>query len=571
MSRKLLVLLFLLGYSTFCMAAPCSFTVTINKQDVDCYGNTTGTAEAVVVGTTSPYTFLWSTGETTSTITGLKAETYFVKVIDKNGCEIMEFIQVNQPDKITITSEVEHAKCFAENTGSIITQGSGGFGVLSYLWSNGVEVKDNISLYQGLYSLTITDENYCELKQDFSINQPNKLTETHVIQNVLGYELSNGAIDISVDGGTMPYRYKWYESANLIDTLEDIYGLNANTYTATITDLNNCLLQTSITVTQPPKLESSYQVTPVNCKEGTDGSIDLTVVGGVPPYSYIWANSEKILNENGQDATGLKKDHYYVTITDFNGISIFDSIFVDEPTNIQASLIPTNANCFSSSDGSIDLTVSGGEVPYTFLWSDNTTNQNLSNVVADDYSVLIVDKNGCSLLAESAVGEPELIVIDEVITQVTCKDQSDGTISTTITGGISPYDFVWSNGETTQDVIGLDGGDYSVTVIDQHSCEMVKNYYLQMPEFICIWIPNAFTPNGDNINDEWIITNSFLYPGLSVTVFNKDGFEIFASNGYKTPWNGAFNNNQSPAGTYYYIVDPKNGDKPFTGTLTIVR
>lgn len=552
-------------------AAPCNFAVNISKTNVDCYGNATGSATASVAGTSGPYAFLWSTGETTATINNLTAQTYFVKVSDQNGCEIIEFIQITQPDKITIDYELNHVLCYGENTGALEISATGGYGTLTYLWSNGNESADNLNLYQGEYRITITDDNFCERTDTFLIEQPDALTETHVVQNVLGYGLSDGAIDISVDGGVMPYTYKWFNNGNQISTLEDIYQIKAGDYTASITDANNCLLQTTISVIQPPKIETWYAVSDVNCKKGTDGGIDLTVVGGVPPYSYIWANSEIILNEKTQDLAKLKKDNYYVTVTDFNGIMHTDSMFVDEPSTIQASLIPTDANCYDASDGSIALTVSGGVEPYTFLWSNQTDNQQLANVKANEYSVLIVDKNGCSLIAEAVVGQPDLIVIDETISQVTCKDQDDGEIAIEVTGGIPPYDFIWNHGKTTQNVVDLPGGDYSLTVVDQHACPMVEDYYIRIPEYICIWIPNAFTPNGDGINDEWIIKNAFLYPQITVTVYNQDGFVVFYNNGYQVPWNGLFNGNQAPSGTYYYIVNPQNGDKPFTGTVTLVR
>ncbi len=569
--KKGLVFLLFMAQHFFIQAAPCNFSVTIAKINVDCYGNASGSATASVSGTSGPYSFLWSTGETTAAITNLLAETYFVKVTDKFGCEVIEFVSIDQSDKITLEYELLHVNCYGENTGNINIKASGGFGSLSYLWSNGIETQDNLDLYMGTYTLTITDENYCERNDTFLITQPDAITETHVVKHVLGYGLSNGAIDITVDGGVMPYAYDWTASNNYSSNLEDIYGLKASLYTARITDFNNCELISNIAVNQPPKIESWYTVTNVNCKEGTDGAIDLTVVGGVPPYNYVWANSEIILNEKTQDLSKLKKDNYYVTVTDFNSIVHTDSMFVDEPSTIQASLIPTDANCFDSSDGSVALTVSGGIEPYTFLWSDQSTNQQLTNVKANEYSVLIVDKNGCSLIAEAVVGQPDLIVIDETISQVTCKDQDDGEVAIVVTGGIPPYDFIWSNGKTTQNVADLPGGNYSVTVVDQHICPMVENYYIQIPEYICIWIPNAFTPNGDGINDEWIIKNSFLYPQITVTVYNQDGFVVFSDNGYQVPWNGLFNGNPVPSGTYYYIVNPQNGDKPFTGTLTLVR
>ena len=551
--------------------APCNFTVTVVKEDVDCYGNSTGSATAIVAGDTGPYTYYWSTGETTATIENLPAETYFVKVTDKTGCEIIEFIQITQPEKLELTSLIEHVECHGENSGKIEVSFTGGVGEYSYYWSNGAETQVNDSIYAGTYYLEVYDENFCTRNDTFTVNEPEALSATHVVRDVRGYGLSDGAINISVDGGTKPYRYQWDTNGVVVDTLEDIYNLKAGDYHVVVTDFNGCVLENTITVTQPPPLAAGFEVTDVNCKNGSDGAINLTVTGGVPPYSYVWANSEIVLNQTTQDIDNLEKDHYYVTITDDNGITLEADTFVDEPTPIKVNIEPFDAMCYDSADGYALVTVSGGMDPYTYLWSNGSTQKDLLDVQAGEYSVLIVDQNGCSLRAETEIGQPDEIVIDEKLTNVTCKDQSDGEIKLSVKGGIPPYNYTWSNGDNTRNVDELPGGSYTVTVTDQHNCPMRETMYISVPDYACIEIPNAFTPNGDNMNDAWEIKNYFLYPELTVKVFNSSGAIIFESKGYDNPWDGKYNGNDMPSGTYYYIVNPRNGDKPFTGTVTIVR
>jgi gliding motility-associated-like protein len=572
MKNKIYILIGLfIGIALQSAGAPCNFTVTIEKQDVDCYGNATGYAKAIVTGNTGPYTFHWSNGKTTQTIDNLPAETYFVKVTDSKGCEIIEFVQITQPEKIVMTSETDHVKCYSEKTGSIEVEVTGGTGEYSYLWSNGAEEAVNDPLYAGTYYLTVQDANFCSLRDTFTITQPEPLSETHVVRHVRGYGLSDGAIDISVDGGTKPYEYRWDTTGILVDSTEDIYDIPANDYMVHITDKQDCKMESTITVNQPPPLKATMEVTDVNCKLGTDGSIDLTVTGGVPPYSYVWANSEKILKKTTQDVKGLKKERYSVTITDSKDITLEKDTVVKEPTSIKANIEPFDAMCYDSADGYALLTVSGGIEPYSYLWSNASKKQDLKNVKAGSYSVLILDKNGCSLKANTQINQPEEIIIDESVTHVTCKDQSDGEAELSVSGGIPPYSYNWSNGETTKDVEDLPGGDYTVTVRDDHNCPMQKTMNINVPEILCIKIPSAFTPNGDNINDKWEIRNYFLYPGITVKVFNRRGLMIFSSKGYEKSWDGKYNGNDVPSGTYYYIVNPNNGDKPFTGTVTIVR
>ncbi len=553
------------------LAAPCKFQVVTSKTDVDCYGNATGSATAVATGTTGPYRFLWSNGATTATINNLTAETYFVKVTDQKGCEIIEFIEIAEPPKLIMKEEIDHVLCNGDNTGEIRLKVSGGKGDYSYSWSNGNMTKINSPLYAGDYIATVLDGNYCELVDTFTVTEPAKLKETHVITEVSGYGLADGAIDITVNGGVKPYHYQWTAAGEYSDTLEDIYKLRSATYKSRVKDFNDCLLESEIFVPQPPPLEAIFKVTDVNCKHGSDGAIDMTVTGGVPPYTFEWSNPDIVLNEHAEDIKGLKTDWYTVKITDFNDIILEDSVFVNEPSPILANLDPTDANCYASSDGWIDLTVSGGSPPYRFKWSNEDTTQNLTNVTAGKYTVLIVDNNGCSLLAEERIGQPDEIIIDESIYHVTCKDHHDGLIELNVHGGIPGYEYYWSNGKTTPDIANLIGGTYRITITDQHDCKMEEEYTIIVPDIGCIWIPNAFTPNGDGYNDTWEIKNHHLYENISVTVFNKEGYEVFSSAGYNEAWEGYYKGSPMPNGTYYYIVNLQNGDKPFTGTVTIVK
>ena len=567
----ILSLMLIIGGIGNAAAAPCNFRVSITKVDVDCYGNATGSATANVTGTTGGYKYLWSNGQTTQTISNLTAQTYFVKVTDAIGCEVIEFIEIKQPPKLRMIHEVDHVLCHGDNSGEIRLNITGGMGSYSVIWPDGTTASTNSNLYAGTYIPVVTDENYCEVSDTITVRQPSPLRQTHVIREVTGYGLSDGAIDITVEGGVRPYRYQWTSPEGFSDTLEDVYNIPSANYLSRVLDFNDCVLETEIFIYQPPPLEATFRIVDVNCKDGIDGEIDMTVTGGVPPYTYVWANSLIVLNKHTAHIKELTTDWYTVTITDDNGITLSDSIFVDQPIDILTSLIPTDANCYGSSDGRIDLTVSGGVPPYTFQWSNGHTSQNLFDVEAGDYSVLIVDYNGCSLVAEETIGHPDEIIIQETLSHVTCKDHHDGIIDLNVYGGIPGYSYNWSHGETSRDVSNLPGGNYKITVEDQHNCIMEKDFLISVPDIGCIWIPNAFTPNNDGINDVWEIRNYYLYPDVTVRVFSKRGNEVFSSVGYNNPWDGTHNGRDVPSGTYYYVVNTREGHPPYTGSVTIVR
>ncbi|MDG5799006.1 gliding motility-associated C-terminal domain-containing protein [Marinilabiliaceae bacterium ANBcel2] len=566
-----LLLLFIAGNT---LKAQCSFEVSISKNDVSCYGEANGTAKAEVTGSTGPYNFLWSNNnETTAEIENLKAQTYFVKVTDNNGCEVIEFVTIEEPEKIEVSLDTDHVMCNGENSGEIRLTSTGGTGSHDIEWSNGPTTAINSSLYSDDYDVTVTDENYCEVTVSVTVNEPPVLQLSYEVNDALGYGTSDGSIDISIEGGIAPYQYKWSSDNGFTSKSKDVQNLKAGNYEVIVTDYNECTTSKNIEVNQPNPIEASFDMTNVLCKNYANGEIEVTVTGGVAPYNYRWSNSSIVLNQTSDHITNLSADTYSLRITDSNGVSITKTgIKVEQPSKILASLTSNKTSCHDSNDGKIEVSVSGGTGNYSYLWDyNNLTTQNIDGIPAGDYSVRIVDENGCSLTAKATITQPEPLEINGSINPITCEDQSDGEILLSVSGGSSDYLFNWSHGETSKDVKNLSDGTYRVTVTDANNCQLDKEFYIEPGIGNCISIPNAFTPNGDNINDTWEIKNSHLYPSMTVKVFSREGSVVFESNGNNKSWDGKHNNRDVPSGTYYYIIDFKNGDEPYTGTVTIVR
>lgn len=567
-----LLILFIAGYN---LKAQCGFNVSISKTDVSCNGEANGTATAEVTGSTGPYTYLWSNNaEATPEVENLEAQTYFVKVTDKNGCEVIEFVTIEEPEKIEVSLETDHVSCNGDNSGEIRLNSSGGTGAHDIQWDNGPSTAVNSSLYAGVYNVAVTDQNYCEATEQVTVNEPPVLEMTYEVSDALGYGNADGSIDISIEGGVGPYQYDWTSDNGFTSDREDIQNIEAGNYEVTITDFNGCTLTENIVVEQPNAIEASFEITDVLCKNGADGAIKVTVTGGEPPYNYKWSNSSIVLNQTGSQINNLSADTYSLRITDSNGVSLTErGLEVEQPTQILASLNAEKTACSDSNDGAIELNVSGGAGNYTYLWDyQNLTTRNIDELPAGDYSVRIVDENGCSITGKTTVEQPEPLEMSASIKPITCEDQEDGKISLSVSGGTSGYAFNWSHGKTTSDVEDLPAGTYTVTVSDANNCQINEEFSIEPGVGNCISIPNAFTPNGDNYNDTWEIMNSHLYPSMTVKVLSKEGSVVFESNGYETNWDGRRHNDRPlPSGTYYYIIDFKNGDKPYTGTITIVR
>jgi gliding motility-associated-like protein len=178
-------------------------------------------------------------------------------------------------------------------------------------------------------------------------------------------------------------------------------------------------------------------------------------------------------------------------------------------------------------------------------------------------------------LVSGEIKQPDNLTFGFSVSEVSCKDNNDGKVAMFNSGAVLPYTYSWSNRIVSKDLVNLLGGNYTVTVTDAHACPFTATVTVPTNPKACInviTIPNAFSPNGDNTNDVWVIRDSDLYPDIKVKVINQWGETIFSSSGYSQPWDGTFKGNNVSSGTYYYEVNlQSNGDVPFSGTLTVIR
>jgi gliding motility-associated-like protein len=228
--------------------------------------------------------------------------------------------------------------------------------------------------------------------------------------------------------------------------------------------------------------------------------------------------------------------------------------------------------CNDQSSGQLDLVVQGGSAPYYYAWSDGHTSEDLSYVPAGKYEVTVTDSKGCAYTNKTLLADPPPIRVGLIRRDVSCAEEQDGKIFITqIKGGISPYTIHWSNDETGEQIEHLAEGTYSVTVSDALGCGVTESISIAKSDSECLFIPNAFSPNGDGTNDFWNIRSMELYTDAEIKVYNKWGNVVFESTGYSKPWDGAYKGRMLEPATYYYFVDLKNGDPVYQGFLMILR
>jgi gliding motility-associated-like protein len=557
-------------------AAPLALSAVVS--DVDCYGNNNGVIDLTITGGTAPYLKDWSNSgtfviiDTTTNLANQYADSYTVLVTDNHGCQATLTETIAQPSApLAITGVVDQVNCFGLNDGAVDITVTGGTLNYTYAWSNGDTAEDISGQLSGSYTIIVTDNNVCTEAKTFTINQPSApLALSTFVTDVKCNSGGDGRIQSTVTGGTAPYTFSWSNGA----TTQNVLNLSAGLYTLTVTDAQGCTAFTGAVVNQPAQpLVVNNVMLPVSCYGYSDGEIVLTVTGGNAPYTFSWGDQNEILlNNPSETLSDLIVGDYFIRVKDKNGCINEQVITVTEPAPFTINSVVSDALCFNESSGSIDILLAGGTTPYTVTWSNGETTQDITNLLAGNYTYDITDANGCRLNDSIYVGEPTIIDISYDLVEVTCIDQADAAIYVTPYGGTLPYTYLWNTGSTLQNAEDLAPGLYNLTIVDGNSCTQTFDFEIYDNNEECLNIPNTFTPNGDNYNDTWVIGNIDLYPNASVKVFNKWGNEIYSSNGAYTPWNGEYNAAPLPSAVYYYIIVLGNNEEnEYTGTITIIR
>ncbi|WP_420388570.1 PKD domain-containing protein [Roseivirga sp.] len=452
---------------------PSALAVASSVSQITCNGAADGIINLTVSGGSAPYSYNWSHGSTTEDLSNLAAGNYTVTVTDNNGCSFTDSFTITDPPALTLSGIVTDVDCNAAGNGEVDITVGGGEAPYTFSWSNGETTEDISNLGPGNYTVNISDARGCTTSASYVVTEPTAIAFSYTSTNVSCFGNNDGAIDISVSGGSGPYTFNWSNG----ETTEDINTLAAGNYTLTVTDLNGCTYNETIAVTEPvAALSTTATVNDISCFGGSDGSIQLTPAGGTAPYTYAWNTGATT-----KDIFGLADGTYQVTITDANGCFIQESYTINMPTAMIASGTQTNILCNGDATGAIDLTVSGGTTPYTFTWSNGDNTEDLSNITAGNYQVTIADASGCSLVRSFTITEPLALLVGENVQDVSCFGVSDGFIDLSVSGGITPYTYSWSNGATTQDLFNISGGNYSVTITDGNGCVTTRSYTINEP------------------------------------------------------------------------------------------
>ena len=423
-----------------------------------------------------------------TTITTNQSQLYYVTVTDTYGCEIVDSVQINTIPVLPAPT----IQCINVTTNSIEftwdpIPGSTGYEVnidgAGWIPSNNGagHIVTGLTLNQTV-TITVHGLSACDgLPAQISCSTPNCTAPGITIQNLIGtdcYNGNDGEVAISAVGSFPPFTFI-LDGGTVTNTTGVFTGLSAGTHTIQAVDTENCPGAVLINIPTPDSIELAFTVDNANCNGSADGSATVNTVGGTPNYSYQWSQG----NQNTQTATGLASGAYAVTVTDANGCTATGSTLVEEASLLQLAVTTDSVNCFGGSDGQATVVASGGTGGFSFIWSDPLSQNTATaiNLAAGNYTVTVADINNCTGVLSATIATPSEVTAIANGTDVNCFGGNDGTAVVVPSGGVVPYTFTWTSGQTQQSVTGLGTGDHFVTVSDWHGCEAVASVTLSAP------------------------------------------------------------------------------------------
>ena len=459
----------------YTMIKPALLTARILMSKEACRTLSAGTLTIEVLDGTAPYTYLWSTGSTEETISGLKAHEYSITINDASGCTFNDTIDLANVGKYRIKTSATREKCPGSADGTAMVKISYGFRPYAVKWYDKDSVyqgdTDTIrNLAVGTYMVNVVDSKGCELNEKITVSTTTPTNVKSLVVTETQCVEPTGTATVALSKGLPPYTILWSNG----DTEKLADSLAAGKYTLHVTDANGCVLDTSVTITTRNTLQVATlsSDTIIRCAGATQGEAQAIASLGTAPYSFAWSNGATT-----ETVSGLTAGSYTVTATDAEGCEATSTIrFVEKDvlTILQNDI--QHVTCYGGNDGYIVVGVDGGVAPYTVSWSNGVSSYSNTNLTAGDYTVTVTDSKGCSASKTFTITQPNAFTLSfEDVSSIKCKGLCNGTATVNVSGGEAPYTYNWSSGEKTQTASQLCVGTQSVEVTDNKGCVGTKS------------------------------------------------------------------------------------------------
>ncbi|MEA3444652.1 MAG: T9SS type A sorting domain-containing protein [Bacteroidota bacterium] len=336
---------------------------------------------------------------------------YYVRILGVGLANGSFDLEITGTEILNTSLSATHVTCYGYSDGIVDMTISGGASPFTIEWSNGMTMEDLVDIVAGTYNVTVTDTESSTSINSMTITQPDAPTRDYDIRHVVCHGDSTGEIDLTIDGDFPPFTFEWPGGA----TSEDRTVLFAGTYDLTITDDDGCLINDDITVNQTDLIVPGFVKNNVSCHGDSDGDIDLSVSGGIPPFAFEWSFSfDTTFLETTEDLSLLAYGTYYLTITDDSACQVNNFAIIFEPDILALSITGTSVSIAGASDGIADLTVTGGTMPYSYLWSNDSTSQDINAIPEGAYTVTVTDDKACTETASVYISEPPVNITQSI-------------------------------------------------------------------------------------------------------------------------------------------------------------
>ena len=437
---------------------------------------------------------------TNDTAFNLSTGSYYLEVMDANGCDTFTAVNVFAPQvPLSASPQVFNVVCKGDSTGMIVGDASGSWGPYTYYWLdlNGdtlqtsdthISNRDTLfNLTAGTYYLYIEDYEGCVEEYTLNVDEPLEalsIDSMNVISPIACYGDSVGVARLYVSGGDPIYSYLWDNGETGIIAS----SLTSGYHSVLLTDDWGCEVMDSIFVPENTLIESSLLVdTTVSCYGLSDGVASISSFGGSSTaYTYFWSTGQQTVGVNSDVASGLQQGSYYVTTRDALGCEVVDSIYISEPEPLSMEALELDwIDCYGYDNGLAFAQAFGGTAPYTFSWDNGTwLGDTVGTLTPGLHTVVVTDARGCTASDTVETHEPPAlhVEIDHSLTVLPyCVGVNTASLTAVSSGGTLGYTYSWDDNpvqpQTTATAFSLladnlysADSSYTITVTDSKGC-----------------------------------------------------------------------------------------------------